>query len=111
MRIGKSFVEELTRRAVDTEFGRGYRGVRLLRTRGESGLEVRRRIERWKERVERAQRITVDVNECSGKVKGLHTEKEILDDYGLLGEAEEIAVVCFVCGGCGGSLLFDSCPG
>lgn len=32
--------------------------MRLLRTRGESGEEVRKRIERWKERVERAQRIT-----------------------------------------------------
>lgn len=56
-------MEELTRRAVDTEFGRGYRGMRLLRTRGESGEEVRRRIERWKERVERAQRITGVVSE------------------------------------------------
>lgn len=34
-----------------------------------------------------------------------------MEDDGLLGEPEEIAVVCFVRGGCGGSLLFDSCPG
>jgi hypothetical protein len=53
-------VEELTSKAVDTEFGRGYRGMRLLRMIGESGEEVRKRIERWKERNEMAQRITGD---------------------------------------------------
>jgi len=31
--------------------------MRFERTRGESGEEVRKRMERWKERVERAQRI------------------------------------------------------
>lgn len=61
-------MEELTRRAVDTELGRGYRGMRLLRTRGESGLEVRKRIETWKERVERAQSITIYVREMSKAV-------------------------------------------
>jgi len=44
MRIGKSFVEEETRRAVDTEFGREYRGSIPVMTSGESGLEVRKRM-------------------------------------------------------------------
>jgi len=51
-------VEEETRSAVLTEFGREYRGMRFERTRGESREEVRKRMERWKESVERAQRIT-----------------------------------------------------
>jgi broad specificity phosphatase PhoE len=58
MRIGNNFVEEETRSAVLTEFGREYCGMRFKRTRGESGEDVRKRMERWKERVERAQRIT-----------------------------------------------------
>jgi broad specificity phosphatase PhoE len=32
--------------------------MRLKRTRGESGEDVRKRMDRWKDRVERAQRIT-----------------------------------------------------
>ena len=39
------------------------------------------------------------------------TEEDILEDDALLGEAEEIAVVRFVRGGCGEGLLFNSCPG
>ncbi|RFU35606.1 hypothetical protein B7463_g665, partial [Scytalidium lignicola] len=58
MRIGKSLVEDDTRRAVLTEFGRGYRGINPVKTRGETGEDVRNRIERWKARVERAQRTT-----------------------------------------------------
>jgi len=55
--IGKSFVLELTSSAVLTEFGREYRGISLNRTRGERGEEVRKRIERWNESVDRAQRM------------------------------------------------------
>lgn len=40
-----------------TEFGREYRGVKPEITRGENGEEVRNRIERWKARVEKAQRM------------------------------------------------------
>lgn len=36
--------------------------MRPLRTRGEKGEDARYRIETWKESVERAQRITVDVS-------------------------------------------------
>jgi hypothetical protein len=57
IRIGNNFVDDETRRAVDTEFGRLYFGRKPKNTRGESGDEVRKRIERWKLRVERAQRI------------------------------------------------------
>jgi hypothetical protein len=58
IKIGKSFVEEETRSAVLTELGREYRGIRFERTSGERGEEVRKRMERWKDRVERAQRTT-----------------------------------------------------
>jgi hypothetical protein len=57
IKIGKSFVLELTSSAVLTEFGREYCGISPNRIRGERGEEVRKRIERWKERVERAQRM------------------------------------------------------
>jgi hypothetical protein len=57
IKMGKSFVLELTSSAVLTEFGREYCGISPKRTRGERGEEVRKRIERWKERVERAQRM------------------------------------------------------
>jgi hypothetical protein len=40
-----------------TEFGREYLGVNPERTRGERGDEVRKRIDRWKARVEKAQRM------------------------------------------------------
>ena len=59
MSIGKSFVDEDTSKAVLTEFGREYRGMKPKRTRGEKLEEVRKRIERWKERVERAQSNTI----------------------------------------------------
>lgn len=55
--IGNSFVEDDTSNAVLTELGREYRVVNPKRTRGESGEEVRKRIDRWKASVERAQRI------------------------------------------------------
>jgi hypothetical protein len=58
MRIGKSFVLEDTNKAVETEFGRAYVGRRPMRRRGENGEEVRKRMEMWKARVERAQRMT-----------------------------------------------------
>ncbi|KAJ8062084.1 hypothetical protein OCU04_009861 [Sclerotinia nivalis] len=56
MRIGNNFVEDETSRAVDTEFGRVYFGRSPRNTRGEKGEEVRKRMERWKLNVERAQR-------------------------------------------------------
>jgi hypothetical protein len=58
MRIGNSLVEELTSRAVDTEFGRVYVFSRERWFRGERGDEVRKRIETWKARVEKVHRIT-----------------------------------------------------
>lgn len=60
MRMGKSFVEDETSRAVETEFGRGVVGGRReKRRRGERGEVVRMRMARWKESVESVQRITV----------------------------------------------------
>lgn len=47
-----------TRSAVETELGRGKRGRRLVRGSGEAGEEVRKRMLRWKARVEKVQRIT-----------------------------------------------------
>lgn len=41
----------------------------------------------------------------------LRTEEYVLEDDGLLGEAQEIAIVRFVNGSGGGGLLFDPCPG
>lgn len=55
IKIGNSFVEDDTSNAVLTEFGRGYRGMNPKRTSGEKGEDVRKRIERWKASVERAQ--------------------------------------------------------
>lgn len=52
-------MEDETRSAVLTELGREYRGIKLPSTRGDSGDDVRNRMDRWKERVDRAQRITV----------------------------------------------------
>ena len=51
-------MEEETRRAVETEFGRVYWGIVDVRTSGEKGEEVRKRIDRWNESVERAESIT-----------------------------------------------------
>lgn len=58
MRMGKSFVDEDTRRAVETEFGRGYRGMSPKAASGESREEVRKRMLAWKAMVEIAQRNT-----------------------------------------------------
>ncbi|KAM0126825.1 hypothetical protein ACHAPC_010391 [Botrytis cinerea] len=57
IKMGNNFVEDETSSAVDTEFGRVYFGRRPKNTRGESGDDVRKRIEKWKLSVERAQRI------------------------------------------------------
>jgi hypothetical protein len=59
MRMGKSLVEEETSSAVETELGRGYVGSSPANASGEKGLDVRKRMERWKARVERVQRRTV----------------------------------------------------
>lgn len=59
MRMGNSLVLLETRRAVDTELGRGYGGSRRRRESGEAGEEVRKRMLRWKARVEKVQRITL----------------------------------------------------
>jgi hypothetical protein len=61
--------------------------MRPLRTRGESGEDVRKRIERWKESVERAQSITVNDQGNSGRQKWPPTEEDILKEDGLLREA------------------------
>lgn len=47
-----------TRSAVETEFGREYRGRNPRSPSGEKGDEVRKRMDRWKARVERVQSIT-----------------------------------------------------
>jgi hypothetical protein len=39
------------------------------------------------------------------------TEEDVLEDNGLLDEAEEVAVIGLVDGGSRGSLLFNSRPG
>lgn len=59
MRIGNSFVDDDTRSAVDTEFGRAYVGSRPRKARGERGDEVRNRMLTWKAKVEKVQRITI----------------------------------------------------
>lgn len=56
--MGNSFVLLDTSSAVETEFGRGYRGRMPRRPRGENGDDVKKRMDRWKERVETVQRIT-----------------------------------------------------
>lgn len=61
MSIGKSFVELDTRRAVETEFGRGLFGRMPKRLSGEYGEEVRKRMDMWKASVEAVQRITVEL--------------------------------------------------
>jgi hypothetical protein len=111
MRIGKSFVDELTSRAVDTELGRGYRGMRFRRTNGEKGEDVRRRIERWKDMVERAQSITALISHSSKSWEVWRTEEYILHHNGLVRETDEVAVVLFVCFVSSSGLLLDSCPG
>jgi hypothetical protein len=58
MRIGNNFVEEETRSAVETELGRGYWGRTPARNSGEYRDDVKKRIERWKARVETAHRTT-----------------------------------------------------
>lgn len=60
MSMGKSFVELDTRRAVETEFGRGLLGRMPKRLSGEYGEEVRKRMDMWKASVEAVQRITVE---------------------------------------------------
>jgi uncharacterized protein YegL len=59
IKIGNNFVDEETSRAVETEFGRGYRGINFVMFSGEKTDEVRKRMLRWKAKVDRAQRITV----------------------------------------------------
>ena len=57
--MGKSFVDDETRRAVDTELGRGYRGNARKPGRygrGENFEDVRNRMETWKARVDSKQR-------------------------------------------------------
>lgn len=77
-------------------------------------------MERWKERVERAQRITAspELSACNILVKQLegnvvdndtHTEKDILEHYILLREQEEVPIIA-VCRGRRG-LFLDSRPG
>jgi hypothetical protein len=58
MRMGKSLVEDDTKSAVLTELGREYRGMNENLTRGLKYDDVRNRMEKWKESVESAQRIT-----------------------------------------------------
>jgi hypothetical protein len=60
--MGKSFVEEETRSAVLTEFGRAYAGRKPRSRRGDQGEEVRKRMETWKARVDTEQRITRKVS-------------------------------------------------
>ena len=56
--MGKSFVEDDTSRAVETEFGREYGGMMLSSASGEYRLEVRKRIDMWNATVERVQSST-----------------------------------------------------
>ena len=42
---------------METEFGRGYVGRRPTKWRGENREEVKKRIERWKASVDKAQRM------------------------------------------------------
>jgi broad specificity phosphatase PhoE len=91
MRIGKSFVEDETRRAVLTELGRAYVGSMPRSRRGERGEEVRKRIEMWKASVETAQRTTVIVSSSKYTMGCMrHTEEDILVDNRLLGQATKI---------------------
>lgn len=56
--MGNNLVEDETRSAVETELGRLNCGRMPRRWRGEYRLEVRKRMEPWKARVERVQRRT-----------------------------------------------------
>lgn len=57
--MGNSFVDEETRRAVETELGRLYWGSIPKATSGENREDVRKRMIAWKANVDTAQRITV----------------------------------------------------
>lgn len=59
IKIGNNLVEEETSKAVETEFGREYRGIRFVMLSGEKTDEVRKRMLRWKAKVDKAQRITI----------------------------------------------------
>lgn len=59
IKIGNSLVEEETSKAVETEFGREYRGISFVMLSGEKTDEVRKRMLRWKAKVDKAQRITI----------------------------------------------------
>lgn len=65
-------VEEETSKAVETEFGREYRGINFVMLSGEKTDEVRKRMLRWKAKVDKAQRITrlqvLDGEEVTGGV-------------------------------------------
>lgn len=56
MRMGNSLVDELTRSAVDTELGRWNVGRMRSRASGDSGDDVKKRMEKWNATVDRAQR-------------------------------------------------------
>ena len=90
------------------------------RTRGEKLEEVRKRIERWKERVERAQSNTIfsmlaepihTYISCEEAKRSLHTKEDILEDDGLLRQPQEIRIIRSDCCGAGGGLLLNPCPG
>ena len=79
-----------------TEFGREYRGMKFASTRGEKGEEVRKRIERWKDSVESAHRITSGFSKRRvSRTKRRLTEEDILKDDRLLRQAEEVAIASF----------------
>lgn len=98
MSMGKSFVELDTRRAVETEFGRGLLGRMPKRLSGEYGEEVRNRMDMWKASVEAVQRITVEELAtfqywealCARRV--FRTEEHVLEYNGLLSEAAKVGV-------------------
>jgi hypothetical protein len=95
MRIGKSFVDEETSNAVETELGRGYRGRRLVSVSGERGEDVRKRMEMWKARVDRAQRMTRELSASNNTVgrlayQGYHTKEEVLEHNRLLRKLAQV---------------------
>jgi hypothetical protein len=59
IRIGNNLVEEETSKAVETEFGRVYRGISPVILSGEKRDEVKKRMLKWKAKVDKAQRTTV----------------------------------------------------
>jgi hypothetical protein len=77
------------------------------------GEDVKKRIEMWNARVERAQRITGIVrNKFLLRGYGAHTEEHILKYYRLLCETKEVVVPVFVmCERFGGCFLFYARPG